>query len=72
MIICKECGSTEGFYVNERVSGVAIIYYDREGNYGTENYSIYDNMRHSGGKKAYCKSCDKYMGKSIDLKAKTK
>ena len=67
-IICKYCGSNSGFYVCERVTGTATVYYTENGEYNKEqSEDMYTYLVHSGGKKAFCASCDKYIGKSKDL-----
>ena len=67
-IICKYCGSNSGFYVQERVTGKATVYYTENGEYHEgQQEDMYTHLVHSGGKKAYCDSCHKYIGKSKDL-----
>lgn len=66
-IVCKHCGAEDGFYVKERVTGIATIYYDNKGDYGEDQSAMYDYLSHSGGKKAYCQNCKKHIGKSEDL-----
>jgi hypothetical protein len=68
-IVCKYCGAQDGFYVEERVTGKATVYYTNNGDYAEENGQMYDDLKHSGGKIAYCSNCDKSMGKSEDLKS---
>ncbi|AMQ66491.1 hypothetical protein BH753_gp009 [Bacillus phage Shbh1] len=66
-IICCHCGAMEGFYVKETVKGVSTPHYTKNGHYANENSHIYNYLTHSGGEKAYCLVCDKYIGKSQDL-----
>lgn len=66
-IICKHCGAEDGFYVKERVTGVAVIFYNDNGDYEEDQGDMYESLTHSGGKKAYCQSCTKYMGKREEL-----
>lgn len=35
-IICPHCGSKDGFYTRERVSGTATIFYTNTGDYGND------------------------------------
>ncbi|MGY3717166.1 hypothetical protein ACWE42_16770 [Sutcliffiella cohnii] len=66
-IICPHCDSKEGFYTKEQVKGTATPHYTKNGHYAIENGHIYDSLTHSGGKRAYCIDCHKYIGKSEDL-----
>ncbi|NRG48370.1 hypothetical protein HRF87_27180 [Bacillus sp. CRN 9] len=66
-IVCKYCGSENGFYTEERVTGRATIYYKGNGYMRADQGSMYDSLTHSGGKKAYCRDCFKYIGKSEKL-----
>ena len=66
-IICKHCGDDSGFYVKERVTGTVAVYYTEEGKYHEDQTDMYEHLSHVGGKKAYCSSCHKYIGKSEDL-----
>lgn len=67
VITCPHCESQEGFYTKEQVKGTSTPHYTKEGHYATENGHIYDYLNHSGGKRAYCIICQKYIGKSADL-----
>ncbi|UTV34853.1 hypothetical protein [Bacillus altitudinis] len=66
-IVCKHCGSDEGFYTLERIYGNAMVCYNARGDILLDQHSMYDNVRHSGGKRAYCYLCHKIIGKSEDL-----
>lgn len=67
VITCPHCESQEGFYTKEQVTGPSEPHYTNEGHYAAENGHIYDSVSHSGGKRAYCIVCKKYIGKSADL-----
>ncbi|MCM3239076.1 hypothetical protein M3589_15235 [Heyndrickxia oleronia] len=67
VIICPHCESQEGFYTKEQVRGIATPHYTKEGHYAIDNSHIYDSLTHSGGKRAYCVVCKKYIGKSEEL-----
>lgn len=69
IIACKHCGASKGFFVKERVTGTAIIYYTNRGDYAAENDQMYDSLSHSGGRTAFCSNCEKPIGKSEKLKS---
>ena len=69
VIVCPHCKAVEGFYVRERITGIATINYTELGDYASEQSSMYDYLNHSGGKNAYCVKCEKYIGKSEKLKS---
>ncbi|EBF5132238.1 hypothetical protein [Listeria seeligeri] len=70
MVVCKHCGSENGFYAPERiVSGSVISYYNSDGSFGN-NSEMYDNLNTEVGKRAYCVDCGKYVGKTVDLIAR--
>lgn len=66
-VVCPHCGSQEGFYIKKQVRGTSITFYTNKGHFASENSQMYDGLTHSGGKKAFCKICDKYIGKSVDF-----
>ena len=67
IITCPHCAAQSGFYIKEQVRGVSSPNFTKEGHYATENGHIYDGLEHSGGKLAYCLSCNKSIGKSNQL-----
>lgn len=67
VVICPHCESQEGFFTKEQVRGISTPYFTKEGHYAIENGHVYDGLIHSGGKRAYCLDCKKYIGKSVDL-----
>lgn len=67
MIICKHCGASDGFYRRERVQGTAEFHYTNKGDYANENGQAHEGIKYSGGKNAYCLSCNRIMGKSEDF-----
>jgi len=68
-IVCRHCNASEGFYVRERVVGTSTMYYTNTGDCKVDQHSMYDNLKHSGGKIAYCTNCHKSIGKSENLKS---
>jgi len=50
--ICPHCGSGEGYYTKERVTGTAQMRYKYDGS-EAENESMYDCLSFKGGKVAY-------------------
>ncbi|EAC8423385.1 hypothetical protein Y391_02565 [Listeria monocytogenes] len=67
MLICKNCGSKNGFYAPEKiVAGSVITTYNSDGTLGN-NSEMYDNLITSVGKRAYCVDCDSYVGKTDNL-----
>jgi len=67
MIICKHCGSERGFYTLQRVHGLAEVHYTNKGDYAEDNGQMHEGIYYTGGKKAYCLSCTRFIGKSEDL-----
>lgn len=68
-IVCKHCKSEVGFYVREKVSGYAHIYYSEKGDLERDQHSMYDSLDHTGGRYAYCRTCHKSIGLSEKLKS---
>ena len=66
---CK-CGETDGFYKFTPVRGKIVINYDGNGNYATDNDSMYDGIEYGQEQKSsYCKSCCKKLTqKELDKK----
>ncbi|MDW0112227.1 hypothetical protein QT711_03455 [Sporosarcina saromensis] len=67
-IICPHCNQSEGFYAKERVSGTATVHYTENGDWALDQSDMYASLQHSGGKRAYCNQCHKYIGKTDELK----
>ncbi|MCM3180203.1 hypothetical protein [Cytobacillus horneckiae] len=67
VITCPHCHAQEGFFLKEQVYGTAEPHFTKEGHYAIENGHIYDSLTHKGGKLAYCRNCQKSIGKSKDL-----
>ncbi|WP_144495851.1 hypothetical protein [Bacillus pumilus] len=66
-IVCPHCNSADGFFTQERVTGTATLYYDSVGDLEIEQSSMYDGLLHHGGTKAYCRECQKPLGKTEEL-----
>ncbi|KYG89010.1 hypothetical protein A0U40_13365 [[Bacillus] sp. KCTC 13219] len=67
-IICRHCGSTDGFYTRAKVSGIIQTYFNSIGDFSiTRNTEMYNNLEHREMKTAYCTSCEKAIGKGADL-----
>lgn len=50
-ITCKHCGSQDGFFTEERVSGIATMWYTKNGDLESEQGDMYQYLNHTGGKK---------------------
>lgn len=59
---CPYCGSDYGYYTKEHVTGSVMYNYHFDGS-EADNGEMYDNLRYSGGKWAYCFNCDKRLFK---------
>jgi hypothetical protein len=55
---CPHCGSTEGYYTKGQVRGSIITRYNYDGS-DADNGDMYEHLFHTGGKVAYCLSCNK-------------
>lgn len=55
---CPYCGSTEGYYVKQQAHGPITYKFNFDGS-EAENGDMYDDLRITGGKIAYCLNCDK-------------
>jgi len=59
---CPHCGSDDGYYNKQQLSGTAIYRFKFDGS-EAENGDMYDLLRCKGGKIAYCLNCDKRLFK---------
>ncbi|EAA0044690.1 hypothetical protein ARP93_06750 [Listeria monocytogenes] len=67
MLVCKICGSKNGFYAPEEiVAGSVIGTYNSDGTWG-DNSVMFDSLITRVGKRAYCVDCDSYVGKTDNL-----
>jgi len=55
---CPYCGSNEGYYSRMQVSGSILTRFHFDGS-EAENGEMYETVRHTGGKIAYCLVCNK-------------
>lgn len=67
MIICKHCGESAGFYTRQQAHGLVVVNYTNTGDMRDENGTMHDDLFYTGGKNAYCRACDRYLGKTEDL-----
>lgn len=67
IIVCPHCKSEGGFFTKERITGTAHIYYNSSGDLEEEQGAMYDYLSHHGGTKAFCRECEKPLGKTKDL-----
>lgn len=67
-VICKYCGSDEGFFIKTQIYGHADIYYNNDGTYSLNglNASAHDSLTYKHGKNVYCSNCEKQIGKTYD------
>jgi len=66
-IVCPHCGCDKGFFTKERVTGSATTFYNSNGDCEEDQSIMYDHLRHYGGTRAFCKGCERYLGKTEDL-----
>ena len=64
---CPHCGSDEGYYTKEQVHGTIKVRYNFNGS-EAENGDMYDSIKYTGGKVAYCLECNKQLFKMDSLK----
>lgn len=66
---CPKCKNEEKFYVEVKVKGNTVEYYDSDGNYlkDDSNSGFYDDMHSTHGKYFYCSMCNKSVGKFKNL-----
>lgn len=57
---CPFCGNDE-FYIKQQVRG-NCDYRERFDGEEADNSNMHDNLVYSGGNKAYCSRCEKYLG----------
>lgn len=59
---CPHCGSDEGYYTKDYVSGSCNTRYNFDGTV-EDNGDMYESLTHKCGKVAYCSSCHKKIGR---------
>lgn len=63
---CPHCGSNEGYYEKNRVSGEVVIYYNFDGS-AADNSDMYDYLSYKPKSKyAFCAACNKRLFKLYD------
>ena len=58
---CPNCGSSEGVYIKVRYEGSSNWYMNFDGQ-ESNNTEFHGSFEVKEGKRAYCKSCDKFVG----------
>ena len=64
---CPKCGSTEGYYTKDRVSGIVHYKNSFDPTEEKDNCEMYDYLSHKTGKVAYCIDCDKKICNTDDI-----
>lgn len=64
-IICKHCGSDEGFYIKVQIHANTRESFNSD---GTSQWgATADEMRTKRGKNVYCSNCDKVICKVVEI-----
>lgn len=62
---CQYCGSDNGFYTKDYVSGSTRSYFNFDGT-DADNGDYFEHLAVRSGKYAYCVNCDKRLFKITD------
>lgn len=57
---CPFCGCN-GFYVRQHAEGTIIYHHSFDGS-ESDNKDMYNGLNVTGGKRAYCSQCNKFLG----------
>ena len=57
---CPFCGCN-GFYVRQHAEGTVIYHHSFDGS-ESDNKDMYNGLNVTGGKRAYCSQCNKFLG----------
>jgi len=60
--VCPHCGDSRGFYTKDYVIGTVVTRYTFRGEL-EENGDMYEGLKHTVGKCAYCLNCNKRLFK---------
>ncbi|WP_338631626.1 hypothetical protein [Clostridium baratii] len=68
-IICKHCGSNEGFFIKTQIYGSVETYFNSNGTYAMEgeNMALHDNLDYKYGKNIYCGACRRFIDKVVNV-----
>ena len=62
---CPYCGNNKEYYTKDFVSGRVNYEYRFDGE-EADNTGVYDSLRHTSGKYAYCSDCEKRLFRILD------
>lgn len=63
LVVCKQCGSQNGFYSKDKVRGSAETHYNANGDFKNNQADMYNDLIHTQGKTAYCVDCNARVGR---------
>lgn len=66
-IICKHCGSDEGFYIKTRLYGSYLEKFNSDCSHDEFASSACDHLQEERGKNVYCNKCNKVICKTSEI-----